>query len=869
MLSRIVVAVPLAALCMLAQDSTSPKAASGPVSRTSPPAASATAPRPAPRLGSSAQRNENVVVYLIDTNAIKEANIRVGTTPTAVADPAPEAQQFATEHGRPQSETLLLRPAAPPSGWHGDAFVQHQNSVFNARTFFQVGGVKPSHRNSYGGRVTGLIPRIGALTATFSQRDVRGMVNGNVLVPLASERTPLTTDPAVRPIVQKFLDAYPKEVPNRLDFDQRALNTNARQRIDDIAGTLRLDIATGAKGKLMLSSGLDRSRIDAFQLVAGQNPDTEIHNQRARVTWQYAVSAATQLQLGASFSRNRSALLSEPNAVGPRVRYGYSIEELGPDSYFPFNRATNTFRYGAALQHQAAGGRHQISFGGDVIRFQLNGQETYNSRGQFAFGASNGRTSIDNLRWGLPLTYEGSYGELSRGYRNWTTNIYAGDKWKIHPRLQISYGVRYMADTTPVEVNAFEVLPYKTDANNFSPRLALAWQAGHGWVVRAMYTTAFSQILPVTYQQARLNPPHVIYTMVAEPYLADPLRGININDPKARFSPTRLSPDIVSPYSHQYNASFERRLALGSILRLNYIGSRTFKLLNAYTQNRAEPVAGIPFTIATVNDRRPDPRYYDTKNIVNGGTAYFDAAQAVWDLPLRRGLLASVSYTFSKAIDEGCDFTATGANRDIQNFRSQWQYDSFGDRKGLSNFDSTHALFFNYTWDIPAPRNAHGLVRHVASNWQFSGANMWKKGTPLTLYIGSDSPGFGNVDGGGGDRPNIVDPSILGATISHPDMATSILSRSRFSFLTPGAHSGTLGRGTFRKSSIWNWNAALARNFRLPNEWTAQIRGEAYNLSNTPQFDEPQRNLSSPAFGKITNTLNDGRVIQFAFRLVF
>jgi hypothetical protein len=39
-------------------------------------------------------------------------------------------------------------------------------------------------------------------------------------------------------------------------------------------------------------------------------------------------------------------------------------------------------------------------------------------------------------------------------------------------------------------------------------------------------------------------------------------------------------------------------------------------------------------------------------------------------------------------------------------------------------------------------------------------------------------------------------------------------------------------------------------------------------LGNTPQFDEAQRNLSSPAFGKITNTLNDGRVFQFGLRLM-
>ncbi len=855
---------PLMVMCAAAQNSeTKPAAAPAPAA-----ARPAAAAKPVTRLGSTAQRNENVVVYLIDTNAIKEANVRVGTRPTAVDEHSPESQYFAAEHGSAPSERVLVRPASLPSNWHGDAGFQHQNSVFNSRTFFQVGGVRPSHRNFYNGRLTGLLGRLGALTATFTQRDIRGMVNGNVLVPLASERTPLATDPATRTIVQRFLNAYPNETPNRLDFDPRALNTNSPQRIDTVGGTLRLDTPLGAKDKLVLSDSMDRQHILAFQLVAGQNPNTTIHNHRAQIAWLHAFSPSTELLVGAAFSRNRSVLEPEPNAVGPRVRFGYSVEELGPDSYFPVNRATNTFRYGATLQRQGSGGRHQMSFGGDFTRLQLNGEETYNSRGQVVFGSGWGRNSIDNLRWGTPLSYEVSLGALGRGYRNWTVNLFAADRWKVHPRLTLSYGLRYMMDSRPVEIRHTETIPYNADANNFSPRLALAWQAGRGWVVRAAYNTSFSQILPVTYQQIRLNAPGVLYVMAADPYLPNPLRGLDVS-PTGRNSPTWLSPDLATPYSHQYNASFERRIAFGSLLRLNYIGSRSFKLLNAYTMNRAEPVAGIPFTTATVNLRRPDPRYYDTKTILNGGIAYFDAAQATWDLPLRRGLLANVSYTFSKAIDEGLDFTATAAYKDIANFRTQWQYDALKDKKGLSNFDSTHALLFSYSWDVPAARQAPAWLRAASSHWQVSGSSMWKKGTPLTLYIGSDSPGYGNVDGGGGDRPNIVDPSILGKTIGHPDQATAILARSRFAYLTPGQHAGSLGRGTFRKAPIWNWNAAVARQFRLPNEWSAQLRGEVYNLSNTPQFDEPQRNLTSPAFGKITNTLNDGRVFQFVFRLAF
>jgi hypothetical protein len=88
--------------------------------------------------------------------------------------------------------------------------------------------------------------------------------------------------------------------------------------------------------------------------------------------------------------------------------------------------------------------------------------------------------------------------------------------------------------------------------------------------------------------------------------------------------------------------------------------------------------------------------------------------------------------------------------------------------------------------------------------------------------------------------------------------------------MQPGEDRGSVGRNVFRKAGIANWNAAISRQFVFKGrrEWSALLRAEAYNLTNTPQFDEPQRNLSAPAFGKITNTLNDGRVLQLGLRLL-
>lgn len=839
-----------------------------PMSPAPPPTtpAAATAAQ-APRLSTGAQRNENVAVYQIDNDAIKEANIRLGTSTTIVPEAPVAASFYAAEHGRPPGEALLLRPAEKHTDWHGELFEMHQNGVFNARTFFQVGSVMPSHRNVYGGRFTGTVKHLGVLGGSFQQRSIRGMVNGNVLVPLPAERSSPAGDPRVRALIDRWLLAYPNILPNRPDFDPRALNTNAPQQIDEIDGSLRLDRDAGKNGRLTLLQGIKRQRTNAFQLVAGQNPNSEIHTLRSRLNYSRALSPGTEFVAGISFQRTKSVLVSEPNAVGPRVRFGYQIEELGPDSQYPVNRAQNTWRYGAAVTRTAAGGRHQISFGGDAYRYQLNGNEGNNERGQFQFGNNFGRSALENFLLGLPSSYETSIGDFWRGFRNWAADLYAADKIRISPRLQVYLGLRYSLESAPVEVNALDRIPYSCDCNNFSPRVAVAWQAGGGWVLRASYSVSFGRVEPVTLQQVRMDMPHIHYVIIQNPDILDPLRGVDTQH--GRNSPTVLSPDLVGPYSHQYNFGIERKLANRFPLHIGYIGSRAFKMINVYTANRGLPVPGIPLTTATVDQRRADPRFYDIRMVVNGGIAYFDAAQATLDVPRSHGLTGRLSYTFSKAIDMGSDFAFTAANKDMLSGRSQGEFYALQDKKGLSNFDSTHAFTMSWTYDVPLLPTGR-RAKWLLDGWQLSGVSLIKSGTPLTLFVGSDAPGFGNVDGGSGDRPNILDASILGTTLSNPDMAPLVLRRDRFAYVRPGDLRGDLGRNTLRKAGIANLNAAVTKQWRWPgpSERAVLFRAEAYNMTNKAQFDEPQRNLSSPAFGKITNTLNDGRVMQLVLRLI-
>src|SRR5439155_676027 len=96
-----------------------------------------------------ARRNENVQINLLDTNAVRELNARVGTTATIVEEFVAERGYWAAEYGTPPRNAIRAQ-LQQGSGVHGSLFWNHNNSVFSARSFFQVGPVKPARDNQYG-----------------------------------------------------------------------------------------------------------------------------------------------------------------------------------------------------------------------------------------------------------------------------------------------------------------------------------------------------------------------------------------------------------------------------------------------------------------------------------------------------------------------------------------------------------------------------------------------------------------------------------------------------------------------------------------------------------------------------------------------
>ena len=107
--------------------------------------------------------------------------------------------------------------------------------------------------------------------------------------------------------------------------------------------------------------------------------------------------------------------------------------------------------------------------------------------------------------------------------------------------------------------------------------------------------------------------------------------------------------------------------------------------------------------------------------------------------------------------------------------------------------------------------------------------------------------------------------------LSNDDFLNGIFTAADFPTPAPGVQ-GTLGRNTFRGPRYFNVDFSIGRSDQDPGRRRrtseVQLRLETFNLFNTTNLDLPQRNLTSPQFGRSTSAL-PGRIVQLGGRVVF
>jgi hypothetical protein len=160
--------------------------------------------------------------------------------------------------------------------------------------------------------------------------------------------------------------------------------------------------------------------------------------------------------------------------------------------------------------------------------------------------------------------------------------------------------------------------------------------------------------------------------------------------------------------------------------------------------------------------------------------------------------------------------------------------------RGPSDYDIKHTFVSNWIYALPFAKN------HPLGGWQLSGILYWRSGRALTIsqQQGVQSTGTGN-------RPDTVSTDFYPADQSI-DQWFNTDAWARTVDLT-GTY-GNTGRNTVRGPGQFNIDAALVKNTKL-GKAELELRLEAFNVLNHPQFSDPNTTFGNAAFGTITSML--------------
>jgi hypothetical protein len=220
-----------------------------------------------------------------------------------------------------------------------------------------------------------------------------------------------------------------------------------------------------------------------------------------------------------------------------------------------------------------------------------------------------------------------------------------------------------------------------------------------------------------------------------------------------------------------------------------------------------------------------------------------------------------ISYTWSKAINEGCDgyFDTEGCNvQEVYNRK---------DDRSVAGFDVPHLLSATAAYDLPFGKGrqfstGNKVLNALIGPWGLNGILTLRSGEPFTLNVYGD---IANI-GGNSERPNVVGPAFPSTRTWQEYINTS-------SFQVPASYTfGTLGRNALRLGSFSNFDLSIMRDFPIPlREATRlQFRADFFNAVNHPVLGGCLDSyVQDPDFGIASCTRNTERQIQFALKLFF
>jgi hypothetical protein len=361
----------------------------------------------------------------------------------------------------------------------------------------------------------------------------------------------------------------------------------------------------------------------------------------------------------------------------------------------------------------------------------------------------------------------------------------------------------------------------------------------------------------------------------------------------------------------------ERQFFRDFLVRVNYQGSEGHHLSQLMNLNRYDG-QNYNQNLSTSNPGRPNALYTGFNYRANNLNSNYNAMVSEVQKRFSNGLQFQFSFTWSKLMDQGSDlFTGSTTSGNY----SQPYYFISNSHPGLEYgpgaFDHQKNFKAIFTYEIPFFKDQQGFLGHALGGWQLSGFYQGYSGHPVEVYNGRgryagdalDANGFKenlggdyNLDGVSNDHPNFIgtnasavysnaspadgiftDNNLIGCGFAGAQSSAAKIQacNSNYGVTTPnslfvnppgtGIRYGTLGRNLFRGPWFNGLDGSLMKNFKLRESVKLQVRFEALNLDNHPNFDGIDTNLNSGSFGKAQILVGaaPSRRLQMGARITF
>jgi hypothetical protein len=584
---------------------------------------------------------------------------------------------------------------------------------------------------------------------------------------------------------------------------------------------------------------------------------------------------------------------NNPLSIGLPVYTFSGYTPIGDNGNSPTNIGTNNYQWDDDLT--LVRGKHSIDLGFDLIRLQYNMFQTNAEHGSEAYGTRYTGLAWSDLLFGAPQS--GSFSFPSEvGLRQWDLSFYAQDNYKVTSKLTLNLGVHYenflgwpwteahnkewdfrpSISTTALEQAGTSGIPKSGLSGNnlnFAPRVGLAYRVTSKTVLHAGYGIYYAAPDVGVSSTLAANVPVDDYWAFNNPatYVAGATSSAQFNYAHNGFVHTvatsgsqilpgqaafAVDPNAKTPYTEQWHASIEQQIPFSTVLKFTYVGTKGTHLDNLRDINSNQWGANGATTVTVA---RPFPTFGQISELETRQVSSYNALQVTAERRAR-GLGFLASYTYSHALDEGSGDSATVSNP----YNLSYDY-------GNADYDVPNRFVASANYELPF--KGSGLLGPLERGWQLNAIAQFYDGTPFSVGTtdafgdGQSTraillPGFGNGSLPRGQR---------GLTAAHPWFNTA-------AFAVPAVTSftfGNSGRNSLEGPGTKYVDFSIFKDTHLTESKVLQLRAEAFNLANTPQFNNPSATAGTAAIGSISGAGSDltfqrtARQIQFAAKVTF